>query len=159
MSESVNRDARTLDIQDIQSLLPHRYPMLLVDRILDFEPDKWIRGIKNISMSDSAFMGHFPKKAIFPGVLIVEAMAQTGGCLMLYGVENRKNKLMYFMAIDKVKFRKPVVPGDQLVMNIEVISIKGRICKLHGVALVTTQKVAEADLMSMMVDAEKDEEQ
>jgi beta-hydroxyacyl-ACP dehydratase FabZ len=157
MSESSKREVRVLDIQEIQNLLPHRYPMLLVDRILDFEPGKWIRGIKNISMGDAVFMGHFPKRAIFPGVLIIEAMAQTGGCLVLYDVENSKNKLIYFMAIDKVKFRKPVVPGDQLVMHLEVISIKGRICKLRAVALVDNQKVAEAELMSMMVDVEKDE--
>jgi beta-hydroxyacyl-ACP dehydratase FabZ len=152
MSELTERIPRTMDIQDIQNLLPHRYPILLVDRILDFEPGKWIRGMKNISISDPVFTGHFPQKAIFPGVLIIEAMAQTGGCLMLQDMVDRKNKLIYFMAIDKVKFRKPVVPGDQLVMRIEVISTKGRICKLRGVASVDNQKVAEAELMSMLMD-------
>lgn len=152
MSEPTKRTIRTLEAQDIQNLLPHRYPILLVDRILDFEPGKWIRGMKNISIGDPVFMGHFPQKPIFPGVLIIEAMAQTGGCLMLQDMTDRKNKLIYFMSIDKVKFRKPVVPGDQLVMDVEVISIKGRICKLRGVASVDNQKVAEAELMSMMVD-------
>jgi beta-hydroxyacyl-ACP dehydratase FabZ len=152
MSESTKRTLRTLEIQDIQNLLPHRYPILLVDRILDFEPGKWIRGMKNISIGDPVFMGHFPQKPIFPGVLIIEAMAQTGGCLMLHDMADRKNKLIYFMAIDKVKFRKPVVPGDQLVMDLEVISVKGRICKLRGVASVDNQKVAEAELMSMTMD-------
>lgn len=148
---------KTLDVQGIQDLLPHRYPILLVDRILDFEPGKWIKGLKNISISDPVFIGHFPQRPIFPGVLIVEAMAQTGGCLMLHGIESRANKLLYFMAIDKVKFRKPVVPGDQLIMHIEVISSKGRIAKLQGMAYVDNQKVAEAELMSMMIDVTKDD--
>ena len=131
---------RTLDIEAIKDLLPHRYPILLVDRILDFEPGKWIRGVKNITMGDPIFLGHFPQKAVFPGVLIVEAMAQTGGCLVLQSLRDRHDKLMYFMAIDKVKFRRPVVPGDQLVMDIEVISHKGRICKLRGTASWTARR-------------------
>jgi beta-hydroxyacyl-ACP dehydratase FabZ len=130
-----------------------------VDRILDYEPGKWIRGVKNITITDPIFLGHFPGKAIFPGVLIVEAMAQTGGCLVLKGLPEKKNILIYFMSIDKAKFRKPVVPGDQMVMHLEIISLKGRICKLRGVAMVDGQKVAEAELMSMMVDVEKGEAQ
>ncbi len=159
MPESAERTPRSLDIQGIMDLLPHRYPILLVDRILDYEPGKWIRGVKNITISDPIFLGHFPKKAIFPGVLIVEAMAQTGGCLLLRDLPDRHKKLMYFMSIDKVKFRKPVVPGDQLVMELEMVSHKGRICKLRGVAMVDGQKVAEAELMSMLIDAEKGEAQ
>lgn len=159
MPESAERTPRTLDIQAILDLLPHRYPILLVDRILDYEPGKWIRGVKNITMGDPIFQGHFPHRPIFPGVLIVEAMAQTGGCLVLNDMPNRKNILIYFMSIDKVKFRKPVVPGDQLVMHLEIISQKGRICKLRGVATVDGQKACEAELMSMMVDAEKGEAQ
>jgi beta-hydroxyacyl-ACP dehydratase FabZ len=157
MPESAERPPRTLDIQGIMELLPHRYPILLVDRILDYEPGKWIRGVKNITITDPIFLGHFPGKAIFPGVLIVEAMAQTGGCLVLKGLPEKKNILIYFMSIDKAKFRKPVVPGDQMVMHLEIISLKGRICKLRGVAMVDGQKVAEAELMSMMVDVEKGE--
>jgi len=155
MPESAERAPRSLDIQAIQDLLPHRYPILLVDRILDYEPGAWIRGVKNITITDPIFLGHFPQKAIFPGVLIVEAMAQTGGCLVLQDLPDRKSKLIYFMAIDKVKFRKPVVPGDQMVMQVEIITDKGRICKLRGVATVDGQKVAEAEFMSMMVDVEK----
>jgi beta-hydroxyacyl-ACP dehydratase FabZ len=157
MPEPAERTPRTLDIQSILDLLPHRYPILLVDRILDYEPGKWIRGVKNITMGDPIFQGHFPNRPIFPGVLIVEAMAQTGGCLVLNDMPNRKNILIYFMAIDKVKFRKPVVPGDQLVMHLEILSQKGRICKLRGVATVDGQRACEAELMSMMVDAEKGE--
>jgi len=157
MSESLARTPNTLDVEGIQDLLPHRYPILLVDRILDFEPGKWIRGLKNISMSDAIFQGHFPKKPVFPGVYIIEAMAQTGGCLALQGLPDRRNKLMYFMAIDKVKFRQPVVPGDQLIMEVTVISLKGKICKLRGEAFVDGKKVAEAEFMSMTVDAGKGE--
>jgi len=157
MPEPSERTPRTVDIQGIMDLLPHRYPILLVDRILDYEPGAWIRGVKNITIGDPIFLGHFPKRAIFPGVLIVEAMAQTGGCLVLQDLPDRKSKLIYFMAIDKVKFRKPVVPGDQMVMQVEVITNKGRICKLRGVATVDGQKVAEAEFMSMMVDVEKGE--
>jgi beta-hydroxyacyl-ACP dehydratase FabZ len=157
MPEPAERAPRTLDIESIKDLLPHRYPILLVDRILDFEPGKWIRGVKNITAGDPIFLGHFPSRSVFPGVLIVEAMAQTGGCLVLQGVADRHSKLIYFMSIDKVKFRKPVVPGDQMVMQIEILSDKGRICKLRGTALVDGQKVAEAEFMSMMVDVEKGE--
>jgi beta-hydroxyacyl-ACP dehydratase FabZ len=159
MSDSDERTPRSLDIQGIMDLLPHRYPILLVDRILDWEPGKWIRGVKNITIGDPIFLGHFPQKAIFPGVLIVEAMAQTGGCLVVMGLPDRKNKLFYFMSIDKVKFRRPVVPGDQLIMTLEIMSHKGRICKLRGVATVDGQKVCEAELMSMVVDVEKGEAQ
>jgi len=154
MSETSERTPNTLNIAGIKDLLPHRYPILLVDRILDYEPGAWIRGLKNITVNEEVFLGHFPKQPIFPGVLIVEAMAQTGGCLVLQGLPDRHNKLMYFMAIDKVKFRKPVVPGDQLIMEIKVLSLKSRICKLRGEAFVDGQKVAEAEFMSMTVDAD-----
>jgi beta-hydroxyacyl-ACP dehydratase FabZ len=146
-----------LDIERIKDLLPHRYPILLVDRILDFEPGKWIRGVKNITAGDPIFLGHFPRKAIFPGVLIIEAMAQTGGCLVLQSLPEREQKLLYFMAIDKAKFRKPVLPGDQMIMEVEVVSQKSRVCKLRGTAMVDGQRVAEAEFMSMMVDVQKGE--
>jgi beta-hydroxyacyl-ACP dehydratase FabZ len=123
-----------------------------VDRILDFEPREWIRGLKNITFNEEVFQGHFPKRPIFPGVLIVEAMAQTGGCLMMREFEDRDRKVIYFMGIDGVKFRKPVLPGDQLVMEIKVISLKGRVCKMRGEAFVEGVKVAEAEFMSMLMD-------
>jgi beta-hydroxyacyl-ACP dehydratase FabZ len=157
MSDTPQRIPNKLDVLAIQDLLPHRYPILLVDRILDFEPGQWIRGVKNISMSDPIFLGHFPKSPVFPGVLIVEAMAQTGGCLVLQTCENRQDKLIYFMSIDNVKFRKPVVPGDQLIMEVKVLTNKGKIAKLRGEAFVDGQKVAEAEFMSMQVDAPKSE--
>ena len=155
MTEATPSTAKTISIQGIMDLLPHRYPILLVDRILDYEPGQWIRGVKNITMGDPIFQGHFPSRAVFPGVLMVEAMAQTGGCLVLLALPDWKDKLMYFMSIDKVKFRRPVVPGDQLVMTVEMISCKGRICKLRGTATVDGQKAVEAEFMSMLVDAEK----
>jgi len=152
MTEATPSTAKTISIQGIMDLLPHRYPILLVDRILDYEKGQWIRGIKNISIGELVFQGHFPKRPVFPGVLIVEAMAQTGGCLVMQDFEDRSKKVIYFMAIDGVKFRKPVVPGDQLVMEVKVISHRGKICKMRGEAFVDGQKVAEAEFMSMLMD-------
>ena len=146
------REPRTIDLQGIMDLLPHRYPLLLVDRILDFEPKTWIRGIKNISFNEQIFQGHFPSRPVFPGVYIVEAMAQTGGCLLMREFEDRSRKVIYFMGIDNVKFRKPVVPGDQLLMEVKVIQLKSRICKMRGEAFVNGQKVAEAEFTSMLMD-------
>jgi beta-hydroxyacyl-ACP dehydratase FabZ len=146
------REPRTIDLQGIMELLPHRYPLLLVDRILDFEPREWIRGLKNISFNEEVFQGHFPSRPVFPGVYIVEAMAQTGGCLLMREYEDRARKVIYFMGIDAVKFRKPVLPGDQLIMEVKVVQFKGRICKMRGEAFVGGQKVAEAEFMSMLMD-------
>ena len=156
MPDSPQHVPKSFDVLAIQDLLPHRYPILLVDRILDYEPGQWIRGLKNITIGEQVFLGHFPKNPVFPGVLIVEAMAQTGGCLVLQGLPDRHRKVMYFMSIDKVKFRKPVVPGDQLIMELKVLSLKSKICKLRGEAFVDGQKVAEAEFMSMTVDIEEE---
>jgi beta-hydroxyacyl-ACP dehydratase FabZ len=153
MPELAERQPRTFDVLAIQDLLPHRYPILLVDRILDYEPGQWIRGVKNVSIGEPIFNGHFPKRPVFPGVLIIEAMAQTGGCLILQSIPDRHDKLIYFMAIDNVKFRKPVVPGDQLVMEVKVLTIRGKIAKLRGEAFVDGHKVAEAEFMSMLMDS------
>ncbi len=146
------RESRTIDLQGIMELLPHRYPLLLVDRILDFEPREWIRGLKNVSFNEEIFQGHFPSRPVLPGVYIVEAMAQTGGCLLMREYEDRARKVIYFMGIDAVKFRKPVLPGDQLIMEVKVVQLKGRICKMRGEAFVGGQKVAEAEFMSMLMD-------
>jgi beta-hydroxyacyl-ACP dehydratase FabZ len=153
------REPRTIDLQGILDLLPHRYPILLVDRILDFEPKQWIRGLKNISFNEQIFQGHFPSRPVFPGVYILEAMAQTGGCLLLQDIEDRARKVIYFMGIDGAKFRKPVLPGDQLVMEVKVVQLKGRICKMRGEAFVGGQKVAEAEFMSMLMDLAEGEGQ
>ena len=130
-----------------------------MDRILDFEPKEWIRGLKNVSFNEAVFQGHFPSRPVFPGVYIVEAMAQTGGCLLMREFEDRARKVIYLMGIDGVRFRKPVLPGDQLVMEVKVIQFKGRICKMRGEAFVDGQKVAEAEFMSMLMDLAEGEGQ
>jgi beta-hydroxyacyl-ACP dehydratase FabZ len=157
MSETSPTTPKVIEIQGIMDLLPHRYPMLLVDRILDFEPGQWIRGMKNISIGEIFFQGHFPKRPVFPGVLIVEAMAQTGGCLIMQEYTDREKQVTYFMGIDGVKFRKPVLPGDQLIMEVKVLSKRTRICKMRGEAFVDGQKVAEAEFMIMLMDLREEE--
>jgi 3-hydroxyacyl-[acyl-carrier-protein] dehydratase len=138
-----------LDIQDIMKYLPHRYPFILVDRILEMEPAKRVVGLKNVTMNEPFFQGHFPGTPIVPGVLIVEAMAQTSGVLAISSLEKGKQgALMYFMGLDQVKFRKMVVPGGQLIMELKVLKQRAKIMKLSGVAKVDGQVVAEAQLMA-----------
>jgi beta-hydroxyacyl-ACP dehydratase FabZ len=127
--------------------------MLLVDRILELEPGKRVVGIKNVSINEPFFQGHFPGHPIMPAVLIIEAMAQTGGVLLLNSVEDPRGKLVYFSGIDGARFRQPVKPGDQLRFELELVKVRGPICKMRGVAYVDDEKVAEADLMSNIVDA------
>lgn len=143
-----------LDINEIQKILPHRYPFLFVDAILEMERLKRIVGIKNVTMNESFFQGHFPGRPVMPGVLIIESMAQTGGLLLLQEVPDRENKLLYFAAVDGARFRRPVVPGDQLRVEMTVINWRGDFCKLEGRATVNGQLAAEATLMCKMVDRE-----
>lgn len=140
-----------MDVVEIQKILPHRYPFLLVDGILEMEKLKRIVGIKNVSINESHFQGHFPGQPVMPGVLIIEAMAQTGGLLLLLEVPDREKKLIYFVAIDDARFRRPVVPGDQLKLELTVISWRGDFCKLQGRATVDGQLAAEATLMCKTV--------
>lgn len=133
-----------LSVSDIEKILPHRSPFLLVDRIIELEPMKRGVGIKNVTMTESHFQGHFPGNPIMPGVLILEAMAQVGGVAMLYPEENR-GKITLFGGMDNVKFRKPVVPGDQLRMTAELIRMRGAVGKIHCEAFVEEQLVAQAD--------------
>lgn len=140
-----------LSITDIQKIIPHRYPFLLVDRILEIEPMKRAVGIKNVTGNESFFQGHFPGQPVMPGVLILEAMAQVGGVAMLYPDENR-GKLAYFAGMERVKFRKPVVPGDQLRMVAELIKVRGTMGKLWGEAYVDGQVVAEGEFLFALVD-------
>ena len=138
-----------LDIKEIMKHIPHRYPFILVDRILELEPQKKVVGLKNVTMNEPFFQGHFPGTPIMPGVLILEAMAQTSGVLAIASLEKgEKGALMYFMGLDQVKFRKMVVPGDQLIMELEVLKQRAKIMKLAGVAKVDGQIVAEAQLMA-----------
>jgi 3-hydroxyacyl-[acyl-carrier-protein] dehydratase len=141
-----------LDVNEIQKILPHRYPFLFVDAIVEMERLKRVVGIKNVTVNESHFQGHFPGQPIMPGVLIIEAMAQTGGLLLLQEVPDRENKLLYFVAVDGARFRRPVVPGDQLRVEMKVISWRGDFCKLDGRATVDGQLAAEATLMCKMVD-------
>ena len=141
-----------MGIQEILGVLPHRYPMLLVDRIVEMEPGKRIVGIKNVTINEPFFQGHFPGHPIMPGVLIVEAMAQTGGIMLMGEVDQPETKIVYFMSIDKVKFRRPVVPGDQLRLELEMLQFRGRTCRMRGVGYVDGQPVAEAEMMARVVD-------
>jgi 3-hydroxyacyl-[acyl-carrier-protein] dehydratase len=147
-----------LDVIEIQKILPHRYPFLMVDGILEMERLKRIVGIKNVTINESHFQGHFPGKPIMPGVLIIEAMAQTGGLLLLLEVPDRENKLLFFAAVDGARFRRPVVPGDQLKLEVKVLAWRGDFCKLEGKATVGGQLAAEAILMCKMVDREPEAE-
>jgi len=142
-------DIETLDIKEIIRLLPHRYPFLLVDRILEGEKMKRLVGLKNVTINEPFFQGHFPSEPIMPGVLILEGMAQAGGILAYYSMQEMiGEKLVYFAGIDKVRFRRPVVPGDQLIYEVEVIKQKGKIWKMTGKAKVDDQVAAEAELMA-----------
>jgi len=140
-----------LDINAIQRIMPHRYPFLLVDRILSLDAQRVV-GIKNVTINEPFFNGHFPGHPIMPAVLIIEAMAQCGGVLLLNSVDRPKERLVYFMGIDNAKFRKPVRPGDQLRFELTLLRLKSRICKMEGKAYVDGDLVAEAELLSSIVD-------
>ncbi len=145
-----------MDVKTIQEYLPHRFPFLLVDRIIDIKEGESITGIKNVTINEWFFQGHFPGKPVMPGVLIIEAMAQTAGVLMLSTkLKGEKGKILYFMTIDAVKFRKPVVPGDQLKMMLKLVKFNGRIGKFHGDTYVGEELVAEADMMAIIGDKEE----
>jgi beta-hydroxyacyl-ACP dehydratase FabZ len=141
-----------LDITQIQAILPHRYPFLLVDRIIEYEPGKRVVGIKNVTLNEPFFQGHFPGAPVMPGVLIVESMAQTAGVMMLANLPDRDQKLVFFTGIDGAKFRRPVVPGDQLRLELTVLRLRPRYIKLRGEAYVGGHLVAEAQISSSLVD-------
>ena len=144
----------SLDVNEIQQVLPHRYPFLLVDSILELEPQKRIVGLKNVTITEPWFAGHFPGYPIMPGVLIVEAMAQTGGVLLLRDVPDRDRKLVLFTAIEEAKFRHPVLPGDQLRMELDVLALRNTVCKMRARATVRGRLVAEAVIMCIIADRE-----
>ncbi len=139
-------------IEEIMKVLPHRYPFLLVDRIIEIEEKKRIVGLKNVTINEPFFQGHFPGHPIMPGVLIVEAMAQVGGMLLLGSVSEPETKVVYFMSLDNVKFRRPVKPGDQLRFELDVVQLRGTVCKMRGVGKVDGEVVVEADMAATIRD-------
>jgi 3-hydroxyacyl-[acyl-carrier-protein] dehydratase len=143
-----------LDINDIRAILPHRYPFLLVDRILEMDPER-IVGIKNVTLNEPFFTGHFPDFPVMPGVLIIEAMAQTAGVLVLKTIEDRARKLVLLVAVENARFRRPVVPGDTLRMEMKIVKRKASVAKMAGVATVDGQVVAELEVMCKLADKEQ----
>ena len=142
---------KTLDIREIMTYLPHRYPFLLVDRILDLDPGKSVVALKNVSVNEPFFQGHFPGVPVMPGVLILEAMGQAGGVLAYVSLPERlKGRLVYFTGIDKARFRKPVVPGDQLILESKIINMRSKAVRMTGIANVEGEKVAEAEFMAVI---------
>jgi UDP-3-O-[3-hydroxymyristoyl] N-acetylglucosamine deacetylase/3-hydroxyacyl-[acyl-carrier-protein] dehydratase len=143
---------RIMEVEDIMKVLPHRYPFLLVDRILELEPGKRVVGVKNVTINEPFFQGHFPGHPIMPGVLIIEAMAQVGGMLLLGAIEDPQSKVVYFTSLNNVKWRRPVKPGDQLRFELDVLQVRNLMCKMHGVAKVDGEIVAEAEMGAMVRD-------
>jgi len=144
-----------LDINEIQKFLPQRYPFLMVDRVVEMERYKRIVTIKNVTINEGFFQGHFPGKPIMPGVMILECMAQTGGLLLLQEIPDRDEKLMYLASMNDVKFRRPVVPGDQLRVEVEIVAWKGDLCKIQAKAYVREELATEAKMMCVMVDRDR----
>ena len=144
-----------MDINEIQQIIPHRYPMLLIDRVLEIDPLKRIVAIKNVTMNEQVFEGHFPGAPVYPGVYIIEAMAQAGAVLLFREVQDRENKLLFFTGIEEARFRKPVTPGDQLRLEVTVLKYKMGYAKLRAEAYVDGQLVAEAVISSALADKHK----
>lgn len=141
------RPSRIIEANEIMTLLPHRYPFLLVDRVVDYQEGEWLKAIKNVSVNEPCFTGHFPEQPIFPGVLILEALAQSMGILAFKTLELSDNELFYFAGIDEARFKRPVVPGDQMELYVEVIRERRGITAFTGVASVNGEVVCEAKLM------------
>jgi UDP-3-O-[3-hydroxymyristoyl] N-acetylglucosamine deacetylase/3-hydroxyacyl-[acyl-carrier-protein] dehydratase len=155
IAESVRRSPAVQGIVDINRImqhLPHRYPMLLVDRIIEYETEKRIVGIKNVTINEPFFQGHYPGHPVMPGVLIIEAMAQVGGLLMMGSIPDVEEKIVYFMSLDNVKWRRPITPGDQIRFEVEVLSMRRHVCKMRGEGFVDGKLAVEAEMMARIVD-------
>jgi len=142
---------KLLEIREIMDRIPHRYPFLLVDRVIELTPGQRIVAIKNVTMNEPFFQGHFPGAPVMPGVLIIEALAQAGAVLLLSDIPDRASKLVYFTGIDEARFRRPVVPGDQIRLTMDVLKLRARTCKMRGKAEIDGELAAEAEIMSALV--------
>ena len=151
-AQTHGRTLEVAEIGDILNILPHRYPFLMIDRVIEIDGDESGIGIKNVTINEPFFQGHFPSQPVMPGVLLIEAMAQTAGVLCVYAQRELKPKLVYFMTIDRAKFRKPVVPGDVVEFHMTKQKQRRMIWKFDGVAMVAGQKVAEAEVSAMIVE-------
>ena len=146
---------KIIDIEEIKKILPHRYPFLLIDRVIEVKQGECIKAIKNITYNEPCFQGHFPSKSVMPGVLIIEAFAQATALLGAYGldeVRNSENELYYLVSVDKARFRKPATPGDQLIINVKFLSVKRGMWKFNASACVDSEEVASAELLTTIME-------
>lgn len=155
MPQNPHRNKELFDIERILKILPHRYPFLLVDKVLEIEKGKSIVALKNVTYNEPFFQGHFPALKVMPGVLVIEAIAQAGGILLYHSIPDPQNKLVFLSKIDKAKFRKPIIPGDQIRIEIDVLKLKNRICQIRGKALVEGVIAAEGEILAAVLDIEE----
>jgi len=142
------------DIEKILNILPHRYPFLLVDKVIEIQKGKSIIALKNVTYNEPFFQGHFPGLKVMPGVLVIEAIAQAGGILLYYSIPEPENKFVFLSKIDKAKFRKPIVPGDQIRIEVDMLKLKNRICQIRGKAMVEGEVAAEGEILAAVLDVE-----